>query len=174
MDNISLFFLVFGLSNHSDFVDSLMIFGARFLIYSTFLLVFISAFKGRSKEKKALILAFLAIPIVVLLIKFIHIFFIEPRPFVNFHFSPLLDTEPDASFPSRHAGVMSAIAFSYTYLKSRWAPLFLFLMLWVGISRIYVGVHYPLDILGGFLVGIIAAFFGLTLLRQLYRLLFED
>ena len=156
MDNTALFFLVFDLSNHSNFADSLMIFGARFLIYLTFLLVILAAFKGGVKEKKAMILAFLAIPIAVLLIKGIHLFFIEPRPFVNLHFSPLLDTDADASFPSRHTSVMALVAFSFVHFKSKWASLFLLLMIWVGISRIYVGVHYPLDILGGIVVGIIS------------------
>lgn len=173
MDNIGLFFLVFGLSNHSSFADSLMIFGARFLIYLTFLLAILSAFKGGFKEKKAMILAFLAIPMVILLIKGIHLFFFEPRPFVNFNFSPLLNTDADASFPSRHASIMSAIAFSYAYFKSKWALLFLLLMIWVGVSRIYVGVHYPLDILGGLVVGIISLLITKQILKKLKSNLFR-
>lgn len=131
-----------------------MIFGARFIIYLTFLLLFIFAFKGGIKEKKALILATLSIPILVLIIKSIHLLYFEPRPFVSLQFDPLIDVEEDASFPSRHAAIMSSIAFAYLYFKSKWAVFLLLLMLYVGISRIYVGVHYPLDILGGFIVGI--------------------
>ncbi len=156
MDNISLFFLIFGLSNHSPILDTVMIFGAEFLIYLAFLLVLVLTFKGGVKEKKALILIILTIPIVILVIKGIHLFFFEPRPFVSFHFLPLIGEKADASFPSRHTSIMSVIAFAYTYFKSRWGPLFLLFMVWVGIGRIYVGVHYPLDILGGFFVGIIS------------------
>lgn len=144
-----------------------MVFGARFIIYLTFILMFVFAFKGGVREKKALILAVLSIPILVLIIKTIHIFYFEPRPFVNFYFSPLLDAGSDASFPSRHASIMSAIAFSYLHFKSKWAPLFLFLMMWVGISRIYVGVHYPLDILGGLLAGIISLVITNKILKKL-------
>lgn len=149
-----------------------MIFGARFIIYLTFILMFVLAFKGGVKEKKALVLAVLSIPILVLIIKTIHIFYFETRPFVNLQFDPLINATEDASFPSRHTSIMAALAFAYLYFKSKWAPLFLLLLIWVGVSRIYVGVHYPIDIIGGFLVGIIAAFFGLTLLKQLYRRLF--
>lgn len=154
MDNISLFFLIFGLSNHSQTVNTLMIFGARFAIYLTFLLMFFLAFRGGSKERKALLLALLSLPIVVLIIKGIHIFFFEPRPFVTYQISSLIPYNTVASFPSGHASIASAIAFSYTYFKSKWAALFLFLLLWTGFARIYVGVHYPLDIVGGILVGI--------------------
>lgn len=167
MDNIGIFFLVFGFSNHSLLLDSLMIFATRYLIYLSILFMFILAFKAGIKEKKTLLLAILAIPIAILLIKGVHLFFYEPRPFVNYHFSPLADNTPDASFPSRHATIMAVLAFAYTYFKSKWSPFFLFLMVWVGLSRIYIGVHYPLDVLGGFLVGIISLIISLQIKKLL-------
>lgn len=167
MDNISLFFLIFGFSNHSQTLDNLMIFITQNLIYLTILLMFILGFKGKMKEKKALLLAIISIPVAILLIKGIHIFINEPRPFVNYHFSPLTDNTQDASFPSRHATIMAVIAFAYTYFRSKWSLYFLLLMILVGISRIYVGVHYPLDVLGGFVVGIISLAIALQLKRLL-------
>lgn len=156
MDNTSLFFLIFNLSRHSDFADNLMIFGAEFVIFLAFIFQLIFAFKGRVPERKALLLTFISIPFVVILIKFIHVFIFTPRPFVDNEILPLVNYYSDASFPSRHASIMSAVAFSYVFTKSKWAILFILLMIWVGISRIFVGVHYPLDILGGILVGIIS------------------
>lgn len=167
MDNITLFFSIFGLSNKSPFLDVFMIVGARLIIFIAFLLMLILAFKRGTKEKKAFILAIISIPIIILLIKIIHLFYYEPRPFITYHFSPLFPYGADASFPSRHASMMAAIAFSYTYYKSKWTILFLIFMIWVGLSRIFVGVHYPVDILGGFLVGIIS----LMLSKQLIKLI---
>lgn len=129
--------------------------------------MFIFIFKGGIKEKKALILATLSLPILVLIIKSIHIFYFAERPFVNLQFDPLIDVEEDASFPSRHTAIMSSIAFSYLYFKSKWAVFLLLLMLWVGISRIYVGVHYLSDILGGFIVGIISLAIALQVKKLL-------
>ncbi len=167
MDNTSLFFLIFGLSKHSSFADYLMIFGAEFLIYLTFVLLFLFAFKGSAPERKALLLSLISMPIVVILIKLIHIFIVVPRPFVDNEILPLVNLHSDASFPSRHTSIMSAVAFSYVFTKSKWAPLFIIFMLWVGISRIYVGVHYPIDIVGGILVGLVSAVFA----RQIARIL---
>lgn len=167
MDNVSLFFLVFGLNGQFWGIDNLMIFGAKYLIYLTILLVFVLGLKAGLREKKALLLIFLAIPIAILLIKAIHIFFYEPRPYVFFHFSPLIDNNADASFPSRHASIASVVAFSYLYFKSKWAPVFLFLLTWVGVSRVYVGVHYPLDIVGGIIVGVVS----LIIAKQVVNLL---
>lgn len=168
MDNISLFFLIYNLNSHSSILNNLMLFGATYLIYVTILLMFIVAFKGKMKERKALILAVLAIPIAILLIKLIHIFINEPRPFVTYNFLPLTDNTPDASFPSRHATIASLVAFSYLYFKSKWSTLFLIIMIWIGISRIYVGVHYPLDIIGGFIVAIVSLAAALQFKKLLY------
>lgn len=167
MDNTALFYLIFNLSNHNPLLDYLMIFGARYLIFAVFLLSLILIFKGTINEKKAFLLIILALPIAVLIIMGIHLFLYVPRPFVTLHLTPLYPYNPDASFPSRHASIMAATAFSYLYYKSKWSILFLILMLWVGISRIYVGVHYPIDILGGILVGIVS----LILAKQIIKLL---
>lgn len=167
MDNIGLFFIVFGLSNQSQQLDALMIFGARFMIYLTFVLTFLLAFKGGIKEKKAMILIMLSIPVLLLFIKVVHLIFYEPRPFMSYNFSPLVDPVGDASFPSVHASLMAVLTFTYFYFKSKWAPLFFLLMLWVSIARIYVGVHYPLDIVGGILVGIISLMIALQIKKFL-------
>lgn len=133
-----------------------MIFITQYGIYLTILLMLILAFKGKLEEKKALILAIFSLPIAIILIKVIHLFYYEPRPFVSLHLTPLIQQSADASFPSRHATVMAVIAFSYIYYKSKWSPVFLLLMILIGISRIYVGVHYPVDVIAGFIVGIIS------------------
>lgn len=150
--NTDLFFQIFNLSGNNSLLDNLMIFATIDLIYLMIFLVFILSIKGKIKEKKAMFLIILSLPIAVLLIKAIHIFYSEPRPFVSYQFPPLVSEKMNATFPSRHTVISSVIAFSYLYFKSKWAPLFLFAMIWIAISRVYVGVHYPLDLLGGLIV----------------------
>ncbi len=156
MDNTALFFSIYHLSHRSEILDRILIFITNYVIYLAMILSLILIIKGGIAEKKAFLLIILGIPISILLILGIHLFIHEPRPFVTFNFTPLADNKPDLSFPSRHATIMSVISFGYFYFKSKWALLFLILMALVGISRIYVGVHYPLDILGGFIVGVIS------------------
>ncbi len=167
MDNITLFFSISGLSHHSQILDNLMIFITQYLIYLTFLFMLILSLKGGFQERKTLILVILALPVAILLIKVIHIFYLEPRPFVTFHLVPLTDNKPDWSFPSRHTTIMAVMAFSYAYFKSKWSVFFLSLMILVGLSRVYVGVHYPLDIFGGFVVGAISLIITLAFVRLL-------
>lgn len=144
-----------------------MIFATKDLIYLMIFLVFILSIKGKIKEKKALFLILLSLPIAVLIIKIIHIFYSEPRPFVFHQFPPLVSEKMDATFPSRHTTISSVIAFSFLYFKSKWAPLFLFAMLLIAFSRVYVGVHYPFDLLGGLVVSALSLKIALRLIKIL-------
>src|SRR3989304_8808817 len=105
MNNISLFFQIFNLQGQFPIIDNIMVFGTTFLIYLIILLVLVMGFIGRVREKKAFLLIILGLPLAVLLIKGIHLFFYESRPFVTFHFTPLIKEAANASFPSRHATV---------------------------------------------------------------------
>lgn len=173
MNNTDLFFLIFNLNGKSGLLDQLMIFGATYLIYLVFLLVLILAIRGKVREKKAVLLILIGLPVAILLVKIIHIFIHESRPFVGFNFLPLVAEKMDASFPSRHATIISSIALSFAYFKSKWAIPLLLIMLWVGISRVFVGVHYPVDILGGFIVSVVALFISLQIMKKLFQTYFS-
>jgi undecaprenyl-diphosphatase len=71
----------------------------------------------------------------------------------------------DASFPSGHASTGFAAATMLSFAFPRLAPLLLLLASAVAFSRVYVGVHYPLDVVGGAALGIAVA----SLLRWLVR-----
>lgn len=75
----------------------------------------------------------------------------EKRPFVTHHVHQLLNHSADQSFPSDHATAAFAVAFAVTaFLSLRYgAGLFLAALL-IGFARVYDGIHYPLDIAGGF------------------------
>jgi undecaprenyl-diphosphatase len=75
----------------------------------------------------------------------------------------------DGSFPSGHTATSFAcatvLAFAFPRLA---APLYL-LAAGIAFSRVYVGVHYPLDVVGGALVGAVVAIALLTLVRARRR-----
>jgi undecaprenyl-diphosphatase len=70
------------------------------------------------------------------------------------------------SMPSSHAANTGAAAFHFLLFYPRLWPGLLLLALVVAYSRVYVGVHYPADVLVGLLVGLISA----ATIQVLYRL----
>ena len=76
---------------------------------------------------------------------------------------------PGYSMPSAHASNHFAIAFFLIfvfYRKWKWIfPLAFFWAFIIGFAQIYVGVHYPLDILMGAILGIIVAYITAALFK---------
>jgi undecaprenyl-diphosphatase len=77
----------------------------------------------------------------------------RPRPSLTVPQADPLIGSGAWSFPSGHAAIAFAGAVSLTYLWRRGAPLFFLLAAAIAFSRVYVGVHYPGDVLAGAALG---------------------
>lgn len=100
--------------------------------------------------------------------------FYRMRPFLAGLGDALMAHRPSASFPSNHALVFSAYASTLLLLRQfRLGAAVLIVGLFVGVARVYLGIHYPGDILGGFVLGAVAAMASLWIWarwgNRLYR-----
>jgi membrane-associated phospholipid phosphatase len=81
----------------------------------------------------------------------------------------LVSTPSTAAFPSGHAATSFAAAVVLSLALPSLAPVFLALAAAVAFSRLYVGVHFPLDVIAGAALGVAVATALLLLARALRR-----
>lgn len=78
--------------------------------------------------------------------------FYHPRPFVVDGFEPMIPHAATNGFPSHHALISAAIAAIMTAFSLPLGAVLWPMAIWVGYSRVFVGVHHSLDIVGSFLI----------------------
>lgn len=77
---------------------------------------------------------------------------------------PPMSTSSSHSFPSNHSTSAAIIAFAVMTIRPGLGAAAMVLALITGASRLAVGVHYPSDVLAGFILSVAAAFIGFWLL----------
>lgn len=161
--NLSLFFLIQRLKKSYPSLNPFMIFGAEAVIYFCGIFAIILAFTKHAAYKDAFWLSIISIPVSLMLIFIIHVFVKEQRPFIKFHLKPLVTFYRNLSFPSTHTTILTIITLSQLYYQTDLGIPFVFMLCWLMLSRVYIGVHYPVDILGGFFTGITSLILGFFL-----------
>lgn len=87
--------------------------------------------------------------------------FPHARPFMEGFGYNFLHHSPDSSFPSDHGTAIFTFALAFLFWHRLWSgALLLAVASGIAWSRVYVGVHWPLDMLGGLLVGMLGCLFS--------------
>ena len=137
---------------------------AHDLVYLFLLIFAIAWFRGSYEVKTGIIKAFIFTAITLLMSEVLSAILNTPRPFVIDVGRTLIEHAPTGSFPSNHMSIFSGIAFAYYFSPQRDLGRILIWTAWlVAWSRDYVGVHFPIDMLGAFLMAIIVNLAGLPL-----------
>ena len=155
--NESLFRFLNNLAGQNDFFDKIVLFSAEFLILSVFVVLAYFVIRARGNRqvaiKNSVIIIFTALLAWACadMIKYI---FSNPRPFLTLDSVNLLFEHGGYdSFPSGHTTIFVAVASSFMFYSRRLGLVMMFLALITGVSRVISGVHWPVDILGGFILG---------------------
>ena len=139
-------------------LDVLGIFLAKYFEYILiFILVLVFLFNFKKYWKTtigALISAAIARLVIVNLIRWI---LPRSRPFIENNVNLLLDYPDKASFPSGHAAFYFALATVLFYKDKDVGALFFAGAVLISLARIFVGIHWPSDVLAGAVVGVSSA-----------------
>ena len=79
------------------------------------------------------------------------------RPYDLLGYEILVRRLGDYSFPSGHTSASFAAATALYAIDRRWGTAAYILAVLIGFSRLYLGVHFPTDVLAGAVIGILAA-----------------
>lgn len=168
--NNTIFYFFYNLAHQSDFFDNLVVFFAVYFPYivvvlaGLFLLFHHDVFRAENpfqvflQKKKEILGVFFAGIIAYILGLVLKNLFHMPRPFLALSDVHPLFSKTTFSFPSEHALFFSALAISIFLMHKKAGYVFMFFALLIGVARIIAGVHFPMDILGGFILGAVIAY----------------
>ena len=88
------------------------------------------------------------------------------RPYVLLDYDILIPPVGDASFPSGHTAASFAAATAIYAINRKWGIAAYIFAAVMGFSRLYLGVHFPADVLGGAICGTLSAWAVLRLMKK--------
>ncbi len=147
----------------------MIIFAKYLFLVIVFLTLGYFFMQKRAVQKRILLFALISLPVTFIVAKILSMFYYDPRPFVTYHFTPLIPHASDNGFPSDHALLSFGLSFLLFFFHKKVGACLLFLGILVGIARIYVGVHSLTDITASFFIAFAVAFSTQLILKKVYH-----
>lgn len=156
--NETIFLFFYNLAHQSQTFDKVVVFTAETFPYivvilaALFLFFFLPA-QADCKSWRGFFLVFLSSGFAYLFSKILKILIHTNRPFVEFSNVQPLFFENGFAFPSSHTIFFATLGISIFLFHKKVGYVFIFFALLIGLARIIAGVHFPVDIFGGFVLG---------------------
>ncbi|CAH0313974.1 undecaprenyl-diphosphatase [Peribacillus simplex] len=156
--NSKLFRMINNLGKQYTDLNPFFVFIAEYMIFFLVLAVLMFLFSRRNKNRIMVICAFITLVISELLAKIAGQFHSNNQPFAELpNVNRLVEKAVNNSFPSDHTIIFFSFCITFWLFKRGWGILWVILAVLVGISRIWIGVHYPADVLVGAIISIVSA-----------------
>ncbi|WP_209124147.1 undecaprenyl-diphosphatase [Alkalihalobacillus sp. BA299] len=141
------------LTGRYSLLDMLMILISNKVRY-VFIFVLISMLFQNYSHKKVALSAITSIVLSLFINSAIRLVYFKPRPFVKHRVGILIPSKTDSSFPSKHTLLVFAISTSIFLRERVLGSIMMGLSVLTGFSRIWVGHHFPSDIIGSAFISI--------------------
>jgi undecaprenyl-diphosphatase len=134
-------------------------FAARWLVFLAMLLGVRLWIWGAAEKRGALIASGIGAAVGLGINQLLGLLWFEPRPFMIGLGHTLMRHDPDNSFPSDHATFLWSLGFGLiaTCAARQWGALVALAGVAVAWARIYLGVHFPVDMVASFAVALVCA-----------------
>ncbi|QQR82585.1 phosphatase PAP2 family protein [Candidatus Campbellbacteria bacterium] len=161
--NLEILFTLNGILGTSPLIDGIVLFFAQYYVFLIILIagvvwyrdIYTGSLLTFWKNTKALIASVLGAE---LLTEFIRFIYESPRPLHTLNIPYLFDKTSN-SFPSGHTMFVFSLATAMYFFGNKKLAWMLYASgLLIGIARITAGIHYPSDILGGIVLGILTGY----------------
>lgn len=98
-------------------------------------------------------------------------FFFHPRPFLIKIGYQFIEHIPNTSFPSNHATILFTCAISFIMWDYFvYGIILIIIAFFMSFTRVYVGIHWPIDIIGGFFIGL----YSCILCNYIHKLYYKN
>lgn len=149
-------------AGHNNILDQSVVFFTKYgpLLFGLFFVwLWFTKHGNRAENRKIVLFAFTIAVVTIGIDKIIEMSFFRARPFVNHDVTMLVDKlDSDPSFPSNHTAGSFALALALFWKRRKMGAVLLVFAGLMALSRIFVGVHYPTDVLTGAFIALVVAF----------------
>jgi undecaprenyl-diphosphatase len=158
--NVSLFRMVNNLGKDMIFLNPAIKFIAEYLVIMLVMGIVFYWFSGSKNNRIMVICGSFTFLLAEIVGKLAGKLYSNNQPFAELeNVNKLMGHEIDNSFPSDHTILFFAFCISFNLFNRKTGLLWVIAAFLVGFSRIWVGVHYPADVIAGAVISIIAALF---------------
>lgn len=158
--NFYLFHLINQYAGFNPYIDTIIIIAAKYMPLIFIFPILYLWFKKGNKNRDIALYSIYSATLGLVINFIIGLFYFHPRPLTLNMGTSLFPYTSDSSFPSDHTTMMLSMAILLIYFKETriLGVIFVILGLIGGFSRVYVGVHFPLDIIGSIGVAFMASY----------------
>lgn len=158
--NIDVFRSINDLGKQYSALNPGVVFIAEYMVYFLGLGLVVYWFTRNHRNRMMVIQAVITFILAEILGKLAGLFYSHYQPFAVLQdVNQLVEHAIDNSFPSDHSILFFSVCASFWLMRKKEGWLWLVLAVFVGLSRVWVGVHYPVDVITGALLGFISALF---------------
>lgn len=174
--NLEIFRFINNLANKSALLDKIMIFcskGLPVIFALAVVVVYLIGISKRNVRYRKIAVNTIVFTVINLIVSFIigAVYYVD-RPFVHHNVNLVISHATNASFPSDHVIGTFSIALGLRMFNKKLGNVLIVLSIIVGISRIYVGHHYPSDIIGALIVVLVMNIIYRNVIRNIVNTIY--